>query len=291
MKLRNLSWCLVLCAGVASCAVTEPAEPPPVEVSPDGTITTAPTEPRPVEARVLAELALPNRNTVTFFQLADGGLVVREHGEPRTNAIGTIPELADASPYELFLAVAPAGTQPPAELVADQAAVVARRARDSAAGAMPDGFRVDALPGFYAASPARAFNSCTDVSAWEDSEGSAPVGANCPSSGTFAYVQCTANWSPPHVDSCDGTSCTEYFLSGYHKTRSSVCARAGDGYIRFLMGIRDHGGSFSGWFDHTLSTGGYYYYWYSHSSQEKDFWRLIYRTGARTANKSWWLKS
>lgn len=294
MKLQVLFSCLILGLGASSCAVTEPAdpnEPSPAAVDAGGAIVDEPVETRLVDARVLAELELANGNTVTFFQHADGGMVVREHGEPRTNAIGTIPELEHASPYEIFLAIAPPGAQPPPELVADQAAVVARRGETGETSTMPEGFRVDAIPGFLARSLERAFNSCTDVTAWQDSVGSSPIGSNCPDSGTFAYKQCTSNWTPPHVNSCGGTACTEYFLSGYRQTRSSVCARSGDGYIRFLMGIRNHGGSFASWFDHTLYTGGYYYYWYSHGSQEKDFWRLIYRTGVRNANKSWWLKS
>lgn len=291
MRLRIILSCLTLGLVTTGCAVTEPGNPAPPLVDPDGAITDEIREERLVDARVLGELALPNGNAITFFQHADGGMVVREHGQPNTNAIGTIPQLAEASPYEIFQAVAPPGAQVPPELVADQALVVARRQQLGEQSPVPEGFRVDALPEFYATGLARAFNSCTDVSAWQNSVGNSPIGSNCPASGTFAYRQCLSNWTPPHVDSCAGTNCTEYFLSGYRQSRSSVCARAGTGYVRFQMGIRNHGGSFSHWFDHSLYTGGYYYYWYSHSTQQKDFWRIIYRTGSRTANKSWWLKS
>ncbi len=289
MNIRNAFLCLGVGLAATGCAAMDPEEEE-LQVGPDGELTTDGDEPRDVTERVITELTLPNGSTVTFFQLGDGGIVVREHGQPSANAIGELPELAEASPYEVFMAIAPPGTLAPAELVADQAQVVAQRKAEQQATTVPEGFRVDDIPGFLAPHQQRAFNSCTDVNGWEDHVGGSPIGSNCPGGAGFAFYQCTSNWNPPHVDNCAGVACTEYFLQGYRRARSSVCSRSGDGYIRFLMGIRNHGGAFATWFDHNLYTGGFYYYWYSHSSQEKDFWRLIYRTGTRRANKSLWLK-
>lgn len=288
MQLRFIASSLLLSLSLAACA--QPADPTRA-IDADGAVVDAPVDSPASTVRVLSELTLPNGNLVTFARHADGGMEVREQGAPRTNAVGMVPQLASASPYEIFLAIAPRGLAVPPELIADQALIVAGRARRGEVSSMPDGFRVDANPAFYATHLERAFNACTDVAAWEDTTGS--IGANCPSSGVFAFNQCVSNYLPPDLSSCAGTSCTEFFTAGYHQSRATVCARTGDGSVEFTMGIRDHGGSFSTWFDHMLGTGSYYVYFYSHATQEKDFWRIIAHTGAgtRRVNKSWWLKN
>ena len=292
MQLRSVLSTVVLAAATAGCAA-DPPDAAPRTVTADGEVIDgagAPAEPAP--ARVIRALTLPNGNVVTFSQHADGGMEVLERGAANTNAVGSVPQLAAASPYEIFTAIAPRDAAVPPELVADQAAIVAGRVLRGETSTAPAGFRVDDNPRFYARNPARAFNACTDVAGWESTGDT--LGANCPTSGTFAYNQCVASYLPPELESCAGTSCTEYFVSGYHQTRASVCARTGDGVANFAMGLRDHGpGNYTSWFDHPMTTGAYYIHWYSHATQAKDFWRLVYHTGAgtRRLNKSWWLKS
>jgi hypothetical protein len=240
-------------------------------------------------SRIVAELELANGNTVTFVAFDDGSIAVEERGLPSTNAIGTLPELHGASPLEIFTAVAPEGAEPPAELLADHRRVAARREAAGRTSPMREGFRVADLDGFLARDPLRAFNDCTDNAAWQAHVGNSPIGSNCPGVAGKDWYACWTGYSLPDVSECAGVACTRYFTSGYNQLRASTCARAGSGYVRFVMGLKDDtAAAWSSWFDHVLNAGYYYYHWYS-SSNDKDFWHLLYRTGNQKVNWSLWL--
>lgn len=293
MKTGMMMSCLVA-FGIGGCAVDAGEEPAPRALGPDGVAVEGEVDATPVATRVLAALTLPNGNTVTFSQFPDGGIDVLEMGKARTNAVSELAELADASPYELFTALAPDAMATPVELVADQVAVTARRARTGEPTSMPQGFRVAALDGFYARDLNRAFNACTATSDWEDHVGASPIGANCvPASNQIPINECFA-YVAPLLAACVGTSCTDYALTGFHKTRSSMCAHNGDGTTRFQMGVRSHqqNAPWSIWFTHDMGDGAYAYHWYSNADVEKDFWRGDVRldNGVRVVNRSWWVK-
>jgi hypothetical protein len=292
MKRSILFTSLVVITGCAA----DPADPTEYSVTANGEVVEGPSSEQPaVVTRTVAEVVLPNGNTVTFARHQDGGMEVIESGNRRTNAIGELPELVEASPYEIFAAIAPTGMQVPPELVTHQAGMIALRAAQGLQSTMPAGFRVDKLAGFYARDLSRAFNTCTAVGDWEDSVGTAPVAANCvAASGQIPINECRSNWLPPRLTDCAGTSCTSFATAGYHQTRSSVCGRDGTGSGEFRMGIKDDAAAgYENWFVHSLGDGAYYYHWYSHASVQKDFWRMDIRTtatGDRRINRSWWAR-
>ncbi|MEO8553616.1 MAG: hypothetical protein ABI678_26765, partial [Kofleriaceae bacterium] len=149
----------------------------------------------PIEKRLLAEVVLPNGNVMTFSEHLDGALEVSEQGQPRTNAIGELAEFSDATPYEMFVALAPKGASVPAQLSSDQARVVAERAHTGAVSSMPAGFRVDGLADFYANNLTRAFNTCTDTTAWAQHVGESTIGDNCSAVAGLDINWCDANYT------------------------------------------------------------------------------------------------
>ncbi|MBZ5711640.1 hypothetical protein [Nannocystis pusilla] len=244
------------------------------------------------ESELLVELDLPNGNVLRFFAVPGGGVVAEEEGHALTNSLASLPELMDASPYEVFRAVAPRDRAAPAELLEDYEETLAERASTGAAGT-PEDFHVDQLAGFYEFPQARKFSDCTDVSAWQDYGEETEIGANCPGSAGTSYYQCLSNWSPPLSSNCGGFACTEFFTN-QKKFRASACARTGDTYVTFMMaGKLPADPDYTLLFNRTLADAGTYYnYWYSYGTA-RHFYRLIYRwgTGTRNINKSLWFKS
>lgn len=242
------------------------------------------------ESELLVELELPNGNTLRFFAIPGGGVAAEEEGHALTNSLASLPELMDASPYEVFRAVAPRDRVAPIELIEDHQETLAERALTDVTGVSED-FHVDELPGFYEFPEARYFSNCTDVSAWQDYGEETEIGANCPGAAGTSYYQCTSNWSPP--TGCNGNTCTEYFTSK-KKMRASACGRTGDAYVKFMMaGKLPADPGYTLLFERTLSAdGAYYNFWYSYSVA-RHFYRLIYRwgDGTRNINKSLWFKS
>jgi hypothetical protein len=292
MKMKRCGWTAMLCAGAAlfgaACADGEVGADLGDEVDEAGEIDVADLPPM-AETRVVAEVALANGNDVTFFAFTDGSIAVEERGSPNTNAIGTLPEMHGASALEIFRAVAPGGAEPPAALVVDHERVAARRKAEGRASPMREGFRVASLDGFLAREPLRSFNACTSNGDWMDHVGTSPIGSNCPGAAGKDWYACWTGFALPDDSACAGVACTKYFTNGYNQVRASACARAGDGHVRFVMGIKDDAATaWSTWFDHVLHTGSYYYYWYS-SGTDKDFWHLLFRTDDRLTNWSLWL--
>lgn len=272
---------------VGAC-VDEQAEDIGEEIDEAGEVDIANLPPM-APSRVVAEIDLANGSTVTFFAFDDGSVAVEERGSPKSNAIGTLPELHGASPLEIFEAVAQEGAEPPAALVADHQRTVARREARGQKSSMPEGFRVASIDGFLARDNARAFNNCTNNADWMNHVGSSPIGSNCPGAGGKDWYACWTGYALPDDSDCAGVACTKYFTSGYNQLRASTCARAGTGHVRFVMGVKDDGAAaWESWFDHVLHTGSFYYHWYS-SGTDKDFWHLLFRTGDRLANWSLWL--
>ncbi len=278
---------------IIGCAADSAEPPSKRSFAADGTLVDGPSPDQPIEKHLLAELVLPNGNVVTFSEHLDGGLEVSEQGLPRRNAIGELAEFADASPYEMFVALAPEEALVPTPLVVDQTRVVAERTRTHSKGSMPPGFRVDALPDFYAQDLTRAFNACTDTTAWSQHVGESTIGDNCSAMAGLDVNWCDSNFVPDNAAQCDDDplSCTTYMESGYRKTRASACGRNGVGTNQFAMGIKNHSSdNWSLWFDKDYFNGGYFYFWLSYDSTKKDFWRADIRDGSRNINRSWWVK-
>jgi hypothetical protein len=294
MKRYLLLSSLVLAAGCAADSVESPDSDQIYSFTADGRVVAGESPDKPIETRLLAELVLPNGNIMRFAEHPDGGLEVSEEGRLGTNAVGELAEFADASPYEMFVALAPKATIVPAVLAANQERVVAERARTNTFSSVPPGFRVDALPDFYAKDLSRAFNTCTDTTAWAQHVGASTIGDNCSAMAGLHVNWCDSNFTPDLASSCpdDPDHCTTYMESGYRKTRASVCGRAGSGTNKFEMGIKAHSltSDWEIWINKTVNDGAYFYYWLTYESTKKDFWRGDTRTGTRKINRSWWVK-
>ncbi len=247
------SFALLLGTACVGEGVHAPDEP--IEVGVDG--VDIDNLPPAMASETIYEASLPNGNLITFFAYEDGSVSVQEKGLPNRNAIGSLPEFHGASPLELFKAVVPEGEEPPAELVENHLLVEAQRAELGLVSPVPDDFHVAELEGFDSELPPTiAFNSCTNNAAWMNHVGNSPIGSNCPGAAGKSWYACWTNFALPDVGDCAGTACTKYFTAGYNQVRASACARSGSGSVRFVMGSKpDVGGSYSTWFDHSLSTG------------------------------------
>jgi hypothetical protein len=289
--------CFLLASLVAAgCATESPESTEPAQTysfTADGHVVAGESPDQPIVTHQLAELVLPNGNIMRFAEHPDGGLEVSEEGRPRTNAVSELAEFADASTYEMFVALAPKGTIVPAVLVANQARVVAERAGTNTFSSMPPGFRVDALPNFYDKELTRFFNTCTDTTAWAQHVGESSIGDNCSAMAGLDVNWCDSNFNPSFAGACVGheEDCTTYMESGYRKTRASACGRAGTGINKFSMGIKgDNSNNWEVWFTKDLFDGGYWYVTLSYESTKKDFWRGDTRSETRKINRSWWVK-
>lgn len=235
----------------------------------------------PEDAVLLRSFILPNGNELHFYEFDASSVGVLEVGRPATNAVGKVPALEHATPYELFLAVAPEGEEAPSSLVAAHDMVLAEEGPRETIR-----IRLDELEGFFDSDQQKWFNDCTDTGAWRNHSGSSPIGANCPGNVGMAFYECETNFLPPVLAS----SYPEYWTGGYRQMRASVCARSGPGYVRFSLSNRVHNSdNWSTLLDRTPSTGGYYYWWYNGMTR-RDYQRRIYRSEAaqKRANKSWW---
>jgi hypothetical protein len=264
--------CVVVLGFAASCVAETDLQQPDV-ANPEG-------------AALLRAFSLANGNELRFYQFDHSSVGVLEIGQPDTNAIGSVPALQAATPYELFLAVAAEDDDVPPVLLAAHEAVLAEEGpRDTIR------VRLNEIDGFFAARKSgtaahKFFTNCTNEAAWGGHIGSSPIGSNCPGSAGKAFYECISNWLPPMLD--DAVSQSR--LGGYRNMRASLCARSGPGTLHFLLRNRIHpAGAWSILINESLNTGGYFYWWYR-GTTPRDYSRFIYRSSSasKRANKSWW---
>lgn len=204
------------------------------------------------DSTILAELQSPGGSTLAFVLEPSGTIGVLEHGLDGSIPVGSVEELLDATPLEVFLAVAPADEEPPLELVADHELLRSLVAGESS---VPEGFHVSELPGFAVGDQAfRSYSSCTDISGWQDATNGKPVGPNCKAGGT-----CITNVTANFMGCLPGGGC--YPTGWNQRMRWSTCNR-GTGTYRAGLNTFPGDGSYLGLVDlETSAAGAYYLYW------------------------------
>lgn len=192
---------------------------------------------------IIAELEAPGRSTVAFVRDPDGAIAVLEHGLDGSRPVSAVPELVDASPLEVFHAIAPDRAAPD-ELVAQHAELVAA----GYASRVPVDFALHLNT--------RAYSSCTDINSWKAATNGAPVGPNCKAGAT-----CLTNVVGNFFGCQPGGGC---YPTGWHdRTRWSTC-NLGTGEYRALLSAYPGNGTYVSLVDlDTYTAGAYYYYWRS----------------------------
>lgn len=195
---------------------------------------------------IIAEVTTPGRSTIAFVRDPEGNIAMLEHGLAGSRPMSHVPELVDATPLELFQAIAPARVAPD-ELVEQHAKLLAAGHVSS----VPAGFTLDTSD-----FNARAYSSCTDVNAWRAATNGAPVGPNCKAGGVcLTYVAGNFFGCQP------GGGC---YPQGYHdRSRWSTC-NLGTGTYTALLSSYPGNGTYVSLVDvDTSAAGAYYYYWRS----------------------------
>jgi hypothetical protein len=236
---RSLILVLPLLGACAEESTTTPvAEPTPARVEQPLANVIGPG------SEIIAEVESPGHSAVAFVRDPQGAIAVLESGLDGSHPISVLPELENATPLEVFHAIAPE-REAPAELVAQHAELVAAGHVSS----MPEGFTV-------AVRNTRAYSSCTDINAWKNADNGAPVGPNCKAGGTcLTYVVNNFFGCQP------GGGC---YPTGWHdRTRWSTC-NLGTGEYNALLSSYPGDGTYVSLVDvDTHTAGAYYYYWRS----------------------------
>ena len=232
-----------------------------------------PVEPAGIEARVeqplanvigpgstiVAELASPGGSVVAFVRDPAGDIITLEHGLAGSHPVSHIAELADATPLELFHAIAPDRDAPPE--------ITAQHDRMIAAGhvsAVPAGFDVAEVPHFTDRS--RFYSSCTDTAAWRAADNGKPGGANCKTGAT-----CLTNRATNMMGCEPGGGC--YLTNWHDRSRWSTC-NLGTGTYRAFLNTFPGDGTYVSVFDVDTSAAGSYYYATRNVPGNNDRWSM-----------------
>jgi hypothetical protein len=235
----------------------------------------------PESSTIIAEVTSPGGSVVAFIQDDDGSIGMLEHGMEGSRAVGSLPELENATPLEIFTALTPSERQIPAALVADH---------ESTITLVPDEPRIDesfditALEGFAPDENGRRwYSSCTNISGWQNAQNGASVGPNCKDGvGGTCITNVTNDFHGCHP----GGGC--YLKNWRPRSRWSTCNKGGGTYEARL--VRYQNGGYQALVDvDTTSAGAYYYYWrYAPGSNQR--WSMSRRrlSGSPNGHFSLW---
>lgn len=212
---------------------------------------------------ILAEVQSPGGSTLAFVLEPSGDVGVLEHGLDGSVPVANLTELEEATPLEVFLAVAPEGEEPPEELFEAHEVQLAARGGESA---VPEGFRVADRMGELGEDQFRWYSSCTNISAWQNASNGKPVGPNCKAGGT-----CLTNVTSNFLGCLPGGGC--YPTGWNERMRWSTCNRGTGTYTARLVSFPGDGSYHTLVDVDTSSAGAYYYYW-RHVPGNADKWSM-----------------
>jgi hypothetical protein len=235
---------LVTCSLLALTACTDDPTPTATPDDPTPLVEHPSAEVIGAGSTIVAEVVGPGRSVVAFVRDPEGKIGMLEHGLEGSRPVNQVPELADATPLELFEALAP-GRAAPAELVDAHARLVAA----GHVSTMPAGFALD-VSSFHT----RAYSSCTNINAWKDADNGDPVGPNCKAGG-----ECLTNRVLNFFGCQPGGGC---FPQGWHdRSRWSTCNLGTGEYLALLSSYPGDGTFLDLVNVDTSAAGAYYHFW------------------------------
>jgi len=224
------------------------------------------------DMRLLAQMRSPGGSLVAFIADENDDITILEHGVDGTVPVSDVPELARATAYETFVAIADNDAVVPPEIV--QAHVAARGSLESLDSL--EGFELQDVPGFGLQSDDngfRAFSSCTNDLAWALSSSGVPKFYNCAPDNVG---ECRINFllnSNTIIDDQTGFK---------RNNRFSTCHRGG-GTMKFTL-TSVHNGTFNNFFSRTSSSTGAYYRAWRQNGSESHRWSAIQFKAGGTGN-------
>ncbi len=251
-----LSFGALACASLAACAVEAP---PPDEADAPARTEHALVDVIGPGSTIVAELASPGGSVVAFVQQPDGELAMLEHGLDGSRPVSHVPELASATPLEVFRAIDPFA-EAPIELHVAHADALARGYQSE----VPVEFALADVPFFDASY--RSYSSCTDINAWRAATNGKPVGPNCKAIG-----QCLTNVVGNFFGCNPGGGC---YPTGWHeRMRWSTC-NLGTGTHTATLTTFPGDGTYVSLVDADTHTAGAYYFYWRNVPGNNDNWTM-----------------